>query len=216
MSDLAIEPRAATGLHTLLALALAAVAPGCHRVDYRGDGVLTIRKAPVWFCQDQIDVELGGLDLSNQVHVERVIDGLPPGEYVVGFDVRTLEVQNGLRDSVRGGRSPNLAFALGLRNERGEEVFSATGPLAGWTWSGGLASPDAAFAYRRGKAREVRVSASLTQSQREGVGADGGWGSYFTARRGGRYTLVLDTAAPFADADRFDVALRVRGVVGCL
>lgn len=187
---------------------------GCHRVDYRGDGTLSRRRAPAWFCQDEFDVALGPVDLSRPVHLRRILDGLPPGEYTVGFRVRALRSEPS--GSAIDRRSPNPHVALRLENERGEGVISLLDPLAEWRWSGARATANEAYVHRTGAATEVRAGPSTTQWRRDGVGADDGWGSYFTARRAGRYTLALDIAEPVADAERFEVELEVRRVVGCL
>jgi hypothetical protein len=48
------------------------------------------------------------------------------------------------------------------------------------------------------------------------VGADDGWGTYFTPRRDGRYTLHFAVLEPDPNLAGFDVRLMVEGVVGCL
>jgi hypothetical protein len=192
------------------------VLAGCHRVRYTGDGVLSRKKAPAWICQDEYDVDLGRVDLSTRIHEHRVLSGLPSGEYIVGFNIRERSAPTGLRDSVIDKRSPAPAVTLTMTNELGEQVYSTSSRLADWSWSGGRDEHDRAFVYKIGVATEVRVDPHTTQGRREGVGADGGWGSYFTARHGGRYTIALDVDQPDPDAMMFDVDLEVHGVVGCL
>lgn len=199
-----------------LLVAAAATLSGCDRLDYRGDGTLSRKKAPAWFCQDEHDVALGNIDLSRPGQTRRILEGLPPGEYVVGFYVRLRESPSGPDERVIDMRSPDPFVILSVVNERGERVFSASSRLADWVRSGPVLARDAAFLYKRGVSRDVRVSPSTTQSRREGIGADEGWGSYFTARRNGRYTIVLDVDKPDPEATKFDAELEVRGVVGCL
>ncbi len=118
--------------------------------------------------------------------------------------------------SLSNEHAPNPVVALTMTNERGEQVYSTTSRLADWNWSSGWDKSGSAFVYKSGVATELRVSAGTTKSRREGVGADGGWGSYFISRRDGRYTLSLDVEQSDADAATYEVALEVRGVVGCL
>lgn len=211
---MAVNVRTVCALALVLSLSL--FLSGCAAVHYRGDGVLTRAKAPAWFCADQYDVDFGPVDFSVPTAMRFQIAGLPLEEYAAGFDVVASDAAGTSIRSTRDDRRPDPLVELRLENERGEAVLHQRGRLSEWVWSGSLAAPKAAFVYGRGKSAEVRLNATAVENRREGVRADAGWGTYFTPRRNGRYTLLLKVEEAEVSGGSYTTTLHVRGVVGCL
>lgn len=189
---------------------------GCAPVRYAGDGTLTREKAPAFFCQDRFDIDLGPMDFTHLATMQFHLEGLPKQEYTVGFDVSSLDSGQASNAAVRDAHMPDPLVELALRNEKGEVVLNQRGRLSDWVWSGALANLRSSYVYNRGEEREIRNNPATTESQRVGVKADGGWGTYFTPRRRGGYQLGLTIVEADPRAGSYAVNLHVRGVVGCL
>jgi hypothetical protein len=197
----------AIAMGTLVASAVA-VASGCVRVNYRGDGVLTRQEAPAWFRQDRFSIDPGPVDFTRKVHVTRWLAGLPIEEYAAGFVIHSREARSGLRDSARAERKPRPSVVLVVLDEHGRSVLDRRGNLSDWIWSGAPSRPDDAFVYARGAHVEVSDGRGTVRVERQVTGAHSGWGTYFTPRRGAHYLLKLDIEDPDPDAGAYDVALR--------
>jgi len=111
----------------------------------------------------------------------------------------------------RGEQPPAAAVSLRLvlENENDEFVVHADGRLADWLWP---EAGDAWFVYQRGQQIYVTMAPRATRLQRIGLGADGGWGTYFTPRAEARYRLVVDVAR--ANIKERPVSARLIAVAG--
>lgn len=80
---------------------------------------------------------------------------------------------------------------LRVENERGEIVIDQHAPLNQWVWSGAVSEKSESFVYARGTTCEIPVAADTFRQKHDNVKADGGWGTYFTSRAEGHYTVRL-------------------------
>jgi len=103
----------------------------------------------------------------------------PPMGYAVG-----VRVFDGRRDLPSEAR-PSAVVSMTLRNERGELVFQQKRRLSEWDWRRNMA-------VIRGQTDEVPIGGGSVRIENRGVGPDGGWGTYFTPRWSGRYTLAVE------------------------
>jgi hypothetical protein len=112
---------------------------------------------------------------------------LPEVEFTLGFDVHASSPGDAILDT-----KPISALAhLLVENEKGEVVIDQRAPLNQWVWSGAINRPSESFVYARGDEREIPIGAGTIRRERANVRADEGWGTYFTPRRDGRYTVNL-------------------------
>jgi hypothetical protein len=84
---------------------------------------------------------------------------------------------------------PDVVVRIQLVNERGETVFQHVRPLSEWDWLRHMARIDEQIV-------EVPIGGGSVQIQRVGVGPDEGWGTDFTPRWFGRYTLTIEVLEP--------------------
>jgi hypothetical protein len=119
------------------------------------------------------------------------LSSLPEVELTLGFDIRASSPENAILDS-----KPISAPAhLLVENERGEIVIDQRAPLNQWVWSGAISRKSESFVYARGDEREIPIGPGTYRRERANVKADEGWGTYFTPRRDGRYTVNLKIQA---------------------
>ncbi|HYC88693.1 MAG TPA: hypothetical protein VEO54_05745 [Thermoanaerobaculia bacterium] len=95
----------------------------------------------------------------------------PPMHYTVGFRVPE---RTGLDAQV----------SMQLQNERGEMVFRHARRLSEWNWLQDRATIDGAIT-------EVPIGGGSVRIERLGAGPDDGWGTHFTPRFSGTYTLTI-------------------------
>lgn len=85
----------------------------------------------------------------------------------------------------------SMLVHLRVENERGEIVIDQHAPLNQWVWSGAVSEKSESFVYARGTTCEIPVGADTFRQKHDNVKADGGWGTYFTSRAEGHYTVRL-------------------------
>lgn len=126
--------------------------------------------------------------------MELELSGLPRIDFTLGFDV----VMAPGTELVRDAKPISSMAHLKVVNERNEVVIDESAPLDAMVWNTGGSEPRNAFVYAAGKSVEISLGGGTTTYARERERADRGWGSYFTPRRRGRYTvsLVLDERRP--------------------
>jgi hypothetical protein len=192
------------------------VLTGCNerltRYDgYRGDGTFTGHAAPSAICQDDYTVDLGATDLNSASHIERRLEGLPHIESTIGLAIAR-------RSSIAGEDAPrpSALITVTLRDEKSHIVLSRQERLSQWTRQYPIDDPQHAFLYQPGSLIAVPVGPDTSHVQRFPIGEDDSWGTYFTPRRGARYTLEFTVDEPDADSAAVDARLQIRGVVGCL
>lgn len=93
----------------------------------------------------------------------------------------------GLR--VPGRTGLDARVSMQLHNERGEMVFRHSRRLSEWNWLRDLAAID-------GSTTEVPIGGGSVRIELLGVGTDGGWGTHFTPRFSGTYTLTIVVERP--------------------
>jgi len=104
---------------------------------------------------------------------------------------RTFGYAVGLK--FQDARRTSAVVAITLRNEHGEVVFAQKRRLTDWTWRRNLA-------VINGGSIEVPIGGGSVRIENQGVGPDGGWGTHFTPRWSGRYTLILEVLQPDPEA----------------
>ena len=100
-------------------------------------------------------------------------------------------------------------IAIALRNERGEIVFDQKRRLADWNWRRNLA-------LINGESFEVPIGGGSVRVQNRGVGPDGGWGTHFSPRWEGRYSLAFEIVQPDPDAAGLIVRPVIEGYTASL
>jgi len=199
-------------------LAVCAVVSGCglrltDYHSYHGDGAFTVQPAASWICQDGYTVDLGTIDLTSVGEVTRHIDGLPPIEATIGLAVDTRDEAN---DANADPHRSTALVEVTLRDGSGHIVLSRRERLSDWITSFASGNPGHAYLYQQGGQAEFPVAPGAVRVERFPVGADDSWGTYFTPRRGARYTLHFTVEGPDPEAGGLDVRLKIRSVTGCL
>jgi hypothetical protein len=205
---------------SMLPLAIA----GCgmrlmHYDGYRGDGTFTPIAAPSALCRDGYTIDLGAVDLGATGETMRALVGLPSTEAVIGLAVERRQGATDLQTEVFGAQRPASLVEVTLRDAAGHIVLSRRERLTQWIGSRALGDPGRVFLYQRGTQTEIPVAPGTVKIERFPIGADDSWGTYFTPRRGARYTLhfaVVEPGQPASDLRDVDVRLQLRALVGCL
>jgi hypothetical protein len=199
-------------------LAAAAVLSGCsvplmHYTGYRGDGTFTAHPAPTWICQDGYSVDFGAIDLTVPEEATFRIEGLPSLESTVGLAVGPKTKPTGAYED-----PPELSplIEVTLRDAEGHIVLSRHERLSQWVRSFALADPSHAYLYQRGTQVDVPVGPNNVRVERFPVGQEDSWGTYFTPRRGARYTLHFAVEEADPGAASLETHLQIQAVVGCL
>ena len=188
-----------------------------HYTGYHGDGTFTPQAAPRAFCADGYTLDLGAVDLNAPGGATRSLVGLPSAEALIGLAVqRTNSAES---DEVFGFRRPAPLIEITLRDASDRIVLSRRERLTQWIGSRATNDRDHAFLFQRGTEAEILVAPGVVRVERFPVGIDDSWGTYFTPRRGARYTLHFAVEEPDPDGARLqniDVRLQLRALVGCL
>jgi hypothetical protein len=154
-----------------------------------GDGVA--KDAGPLYAANRYTVELADLRKSEVTSLKLQLTSLPEVEFTLGFDIRARLPGDAILDT-----KPISAPAhLVVENERGEVVIDQRAPLNQWVWSGAINRKSESFVYARGDEREIPIGAGTIRRERTNLKADEGWGTYFTPRRDGRYTVNLKIQA---------------------
>jgi hypothetical protein len=193
--------------------ALFVVLGGCtmplqHYTGYRGEGVFTGHRAPSSLCQDGYTVDLGPVDLAASTSIDRNLDGLPPIQATIGVALAARTPEDMPRVT--------SAVTVTLRDEKNHVVLSRQEPLSQWTKSYIAGDRQHAYLYQSGTLADIPVGPGAVRVERFPLGEDDSWGTYFTPRRGARYTLHFAVDKPDPNTSGLDARLQVRGVVGCL
>jgi hypothetical protein len=186
------QRRIVLGIGSLAILVLVGTCTGLiGRLRYSGDGDFS--DAGWWPTDYRYKLDLGVPDLSQAGRYSYELQGLPPQEFVIGFQVAGLP-----RDSCLTRHHPfRPRVALEVINERREVVIADTSSLGRWTWSP-RCSTGTGFLWRRGRL-EWDDTPGKVRARAVGVRPDQGWGSEFRPHRRGRYRLtltVLDASPP--------------------
>ena len=177
---------------------------------YRGDGTFTGKAAASALCQDGYAVDLGTVDLTSADHIVRHLDGLPPIESTIGLAI--TRQSNAPNDDMP---RTSALVTVTLRDEKNHIVLSRQERLSQWTRQHALDDPYHVFLYRPGSLIDVPVGPDVSHVQRFPIGEDDSWGTYFTPRRGARYTVDFSVDEPDGNSPAIDARLQVRGVVEC-
>lgn len=170
---------------------------------YSGDGSF-IDHGP-FAAHERYVLDLGSVDLAKTGQREFHMAGLPIAEMTLGFSIRSVD---GLPISEK---SIGTVVRLRLQNEANEIVFDRTGSLSDWVWSTGAGDVQHAFVYLRGVEKEIPLGEGVVQLERSSVGADGGWGTYFSPRNGSKYQLLYQVITPQPTSRRYAVEIRALG-----
>lgn len=185
----------------VLAIALVCVAAGaCHESRYAGDGTLTDNR---FSPSERFVLNLGPTDLAKAGVATYRLAGLPEDSFTFG-----LEVTGGSSTDkpLYEARPITAIVRFTLTDERARVIIDEVGPLNEWVWSG---SPHerVAFVYRGGVSRDVPMPGYVSP-QPVGVKSDGGWGSGFSPRSEGRYSLKVQVLKEDPYAGAFTVTLK--------
>jgi hypothetical protein len=180
---------------------------------YRGDGTFTAQPGPAWICQDGYAVDFGVIDLTVASDATFRIEGLPSLESTVGLAVGPKTKPTGAYED-----PPRLSplIEVTLRDAEDHIVLSRHERLSQWVRSFALADPWHAYLYQRGTQVDIPVGPNKVRVERFPIGQDDSWGTYFTPRRGARYTLHFAVAEADPGAASLETHLQIQGVVGCL
>jgi len=155
---------------------------GCSAYD--GDGKFTDRG--IFASHQRYILDLGPVDLTRTERQEFRIANLPTENFTFG-----LQLHNARWDQ----RNVHAKVRLALVNEKDETVFDVVETVSKWTWSGAR-DEDVVFVYLSGKSKEIILRPGVFTYEALGVGPDGGWGTYASIRKHGRYKLIFDNLEP--------------------
>jgi hypothetical protein len=114
------------------------------------------------------------------------VTDLPHERLIVGLQIHAADANIVVEDS-----GPlDTVVGLKMLNHAGDVIFEQRGPLRTWSWTSWSSTPHKAFAYRPGRAED---------------------GTYFTPRRGGRYTIRLDVEPGSERGVPVEAWLQMRG-----
>ena len=168
----------------LAMVVLAAVSSACFApARYSGDGHL-VDNGRLNYA-NRYNVHLGEIDLAQGGVSEFRLSGLPRATFVAGIEIE----ESG--DLTVSGLEPKrrVSVRFEMHSADGKEVIIEEGPLSAWVRSFALHEPHRARLYRRGIARDVPLRNGDTKSEKLGVKASGGWGTYFKADPHAEYVL---------------------------
>lgn len=150
-----------------------------------GDGMAS--DAGPWYAMNRYVVELANLRQPELTSLKLQLTSLPEVELTLGFDIHASSSRETILDT-----KPISALAhLLVVNERSEVVIDQRAPLDRWVWSGAVSRKSETFVYARGDWREIPIGPGTVRQERANIKADEGWGTYFTPRHDGRYTVTL-------------------------
>lgn len=159
----------------------------CYRASsYSGDGRLT--DYGWWELEgNRFVLDLGPVDLSVPSRHSYRLSNLPNAEFTAGVEI--VEAEPNLIGSARPAHPSVVRLELTTSNN--EVAIIEEGPLDIWVWSYGVGGMES-YLYRRGEAKEVPLGGGTTTSERLGVKAAKGWGSYFTPEESTTYFLTFE------------------------
>jgi len=185
----------------LLAILLTSVVLlGCPASKYSGDGKLT--DDPLSPSQRFV-LTLGPTDLTKAGTSTYRLADLPQKNFVVGFAVSQGST-TGM--TLHETRPIDAIVRLTLKDEASRVIIDEMGPLNEWTWSGSPHSPGA-FVYKQGKSRDVPMPGGYVTPEPIGVKPDDGFGSGFTPRSDGRYSLQVQVLTGDPSAGAYTITL---------
>ena len=149
---------------------------------YLGDGRVT----DLGWCNPVYKIDLGPVDLTHLGTYTYRLVGLPDKELTVGFEI--IEAKPNTSDARPSNPS---VVCLELKTSDDRTVVSEYGPLNAWVWSYSQNDP-VSFLYRYGEERHIPLKDGSIHTEKVGVKADGGWGTYFSPMRMATYTLTLN------------------------
>ena len=175
---------------------------------YVGDGHLVDRGFFSYI--PRYTLNLGLVDLAQRNTYTYSMVYFPSTELTIGFRIRGHTGTS--YTSIGETRPINSTIRLLLRNAEGLPVIDESASMKnGWVWSYGLHDPNEAFVYRRGKTEDVPIAEHTVHVKNIGVKADDGWGTYFTPKFWGRYTLLLEIQEGDPRVREFQVELEAHG-----
>jgi hypothetical protein len=152
---------------------------------YEGDGKLADHG--VFASHRRYIVDLGAADLTRPGRQEFRMAKLPGEEFTFGLQ---------LRDTRWDQRTIHAKVRLALVNEKEETVFDVVETVSKWTWSASSRDENVVFVYVSGKSKEITLRPGVFTYELLGVGPDGGWGTYASIRKDGRYKLIFENLEP--------------------
>ncbi|MFA6955468.1 MAG: hypothetical protein WC538_06305 [Thermoanaerobaculia bacterium] len=144
---------------------------------------------------------LGPVDLTKPGVNTFRLAGLPKAYFVLGFDV-TGKSPTGT--SIYDSRPISTVVRLTLTDEQSRVIIDEVGPLDKWTWSGSPHHAEA-FVYRQGEGRDVPLPDGSVGFEALGVKPDEGFGSAFSPRPEGVYSLQIEVVNEDPRASAFVV-----------
>lgn len=178
---------------------------------YSGDGRFVPHAASSAICADGYTIELGAVDLAVVGEAAYRLEGLPQTEATLGV---AMALPPGSPADTELPR-PAVAIALTLRDETNRIVLARHEHLSEWRRKFADGAPGHANLYQVGTEIEVPVGPGAVRVERFPVGPDESWGTYFTPRRGARYTLHFSVEEPDATLAGVEARLQVNGISGC-
>ena len=169
-----------------LASVAAALAACSHAGRYTGDGQFTDNG---WMNYSRrYVIDLGPVNLAAPGMHTFALRGLPHAEFTANIDV----VEDA--DTIVSGDRPTHAVRVRMvvRSSDGELVISEESMLQSWIRSSSNGDGQHARLYSRGESKDVLLPGGGTRSERLGLKASGGWGSYFAADRNESYKLTFE------------------------
>jgi hypothetical protein len=172
----------------------------CYRSAwYDGDGQLTDYG---WQAVEgnRYKLDLGPVNLATPGIRTYRLHNLPGAEFTVGLEI--IESKP-IQLNSAPPNYPSLV-RLELKNSNDQVAIFEEGTLDTWVRSYALGRVTS-FLYRRGESRDVPIGNGITQSERLGIKAEKGWGTYFTTRRSSTYIIkfqVIDPRSATATAAR--------------
>jgi hypothetical protein len=179
---------------------------------YSGDGMFVPHPAPAWICQDGYTVDFGTIDLTVAGDATFRIEGLPSLESTVGLAVGPKTKPTGAYED-----PPRLSplIEVTLRDAEDHIVLSRHERLSQWTRRFALGDPAHVYFYQRGAQVEVPLGPNTVRVERFPIGQDDSWGTYFTPRRGARYTLHFTVEEADPAAANLEAHLQIQAGAGC-
>jgi hypothetical protein len=156
---------------------------------------------------DRYIVDLGPVNLSAPGSMTYIVTDLPRERLTVGLQITAADTSI----VVKKAGPLDTIVVLKMLNEGGDVIIEERGILRTWGWSYWSDSPHQAFVYRGGRSEEIPIKGGLHTYRRLDVKADDGWGSYFSPRRRGRYTVTLEIEPGSEPTVPIEARLQMRG-----
>ena len=150
-----------------------------------GDGM--IKDAGPMNASRRYTVELANLVKPESMALTLQLTSLPEVELTLGFNIQVSSSDVTILET----KPISARVHLRVENEKGDVVIDQNAPLNEWVWSGATSQKTKTFVYARGEMREVSLDDGSFRYESLNIKPDAGWGTYFTPRRTGRYTVKL-------------------------